>query len=171
MTERTGAVTFKGEPMTLVGEELNVGDPAPDFTLTTTDLEQRTLADYRGKTLIIATVPSLDTSVCDREARRFNQEAANLDGDIAVLTVSMDLPFAQKRWCGTADASSVQVLSDYKDRDFAHNYGLLIKELGLFARSVIVVDKEGKVRHIDLVREVGEEPDYEADLQAAKQVA
>ena len=168
MSERTGLVTFKGGPLTLVGNEVTVGQPAPDFTVTGNDLSAKSLGDYRGKTLIIATVPSVDTPVCDREIRRFNEEATGLSNDVTVLVVSCDLPFAQSRWCGAAQVDRVHTLSDYKDRSFGHTYGLYIKELGLLARAVMVIDKGGKLTHFQLVKEIAEEPDYAAALQAAK---
>lgn len=168
MAERAGAITFKGNPMTLVGSEIKEGDTAPDFTLIATDLSEKHLADYAGKKLILSTVPSLDTGVCDAETRRFNEEAAKLGDDVQIVTVSMDLPFAQKRWCGAAGVDRVETLSDYRDREFAQNYGLLIKELGLLARCVLVIDPEGKVRYRQLVPEVAQEPDYEGVIGACR---
>jgi len=170
MTERKGAVTFKGEPMTLVGEaEIVVGDKAPDFELVATDLTTRRLSDYKGKVVVLSTVPSLDTSVCDVQTRRFNAEAAELGDDVEVLTVSMDLPFAQKRWCGAAGVERVTCLSDYKAHDFGRQYALRIQELGLLARSVTVIDREGTVAYHELVREIAEEPNYDAALDVVKQ--
>ena len=162
MTERTGAATFKGSPLTLVGEETAVGRQAPDFNLLANDLNEKGLKDYAGKTLILVSVPSLDTPVCDMEARRFNQEAAGLGRDVAVVVVSMDLPFAQKRWCGAAGVEQVETLSDHRDGSFGTAYGLLVKELRLLARAVTVVDRDGKVVHYELVREIADEPDYDA---------
>ncbi|MCS6860379.1 MAG: thiol peroxidase, partial [Abditibacteriales bacterium] len=140
MSERAGVVTFKGNPLTLLGNEVKVGDKAPDFKVVDNNLQAVTLADTAGATRIFVAVPSLDTPVCDAEARRFNEEAAKL-GDVKVYVVSLDLPFAQKRWCGAAGVENVQTLSDYQDRSFGENYGVLIKELKLLARSVFVVDK------------------------------
>jgi thiol peroxidase len=171
MTQRQGAVTFKGKPMTLVGEELSVGQPAPAFTLIANDLSPRTLADCQGKIIVLATVPSLDTGVCDTMTRHFNQSAAELADNVAVVTVSVDLPFAQKRWCGAAGVDKVETLSDYMDHSFGVAWGLRIKELGLLARSVTVIDAEGKVAYHELVREVTEEPDYDAALAAVKALA
>ena len=168
MSERNGAITFKGGPLTLVGPELAVGQAAPDFSLAGNDLSPKTLADYRGKVVVLVTVPSLDTPVCDTETRRFNEEASALGDGSVVLAVSVDLPFAQARWCGAAGVERVQTLSDYKDRRFGQDYGLFIKELGLLARAVIVIDKEGTIRHFELVKEVTEEPNYDAALEAAK---
>lgn len=167
-TERAGAVKFKDQPMTLVGEEVKVGDTAPDFTVAANDLSPLTLADTKGKTRLISVVPSLDTPVCDAQTRRFNQEAAALGEDVEILTVSMDLPFAQKRWCGAAGVERVTTASDYKDRAFGTNWGVLIKELGLLARSVFVVDKNDKIAYVELVPEVTDEPDYDKAIAAVK---
>lgn len=161
-------VTFKGNPMTLVGPELRVGDAAPDFTVVDNSLTPVNLASYAGKVKIISAVPSLDTPVCDTETRRFNQEAANLPGEVALLTISVDLPFAQKRWCGAAGIDKVITLSDYRDRSFGTAYGVLIDELKLLSRSIFVIDQENKIRYIQHVPEVTQEPDYEAVLAAAK---
>ena len=168
MSERTGAITFKGDPLALVGDEVGVGQPAPNFTAVGNDLSPVELSSYRGKVVLISSVPSLDTPVCDIQTRRFNEEAGKLGNDAAVLTISMDLPFAQKRWCGAADAGNVVTVSDYKDRAFGQAYGLHIKELGLLARAVLVVDKEGIVQYSQLVGEVTEEPDYDAAIAAAR---
>ena len=168
MQERTGIITFKGKPMTLLGPDVNVGDRAPDFRAVDNGLAPVTLADFKGKVKIISAVPSLDTPVCDMETRRFNQEAAKLPVDVVVLTVSLDLPFAQKRWCAAAGIDKVKTLSDYQDRSFAAAYGVLIKELKLLSRSIFVVDKGDKVRYVQHVKEVAQEPDYAAVLAAAK---
>lgn len=168
MVERTGMITFKGKPVTLVGEQVSVGQPAPNFVATANDMSPSGLANYQGKTVVICSVPSLDTPVCDMETRRFNEEAGKLGDQVTVLTVSMDLPFAQRRWCGAAGVQNVVTLSDYKDRAFGSTYGLYIKELGLLARAVIVVDSAGKVRHFDLVKEVTQEPNYDAAINAVK---
>ncbi|MAE63608.1 MAG: lipid hydroperoxide peroxidase [Phycisphaeraceae bacterium] len=168
MSEHGDKITFKGGPLTLVGDEVKVGQPAPDFTVAGNDLSPVSLSSYRGKVTIISSVPSLDTPVCDTQTRRFNEEASALGDGVAVLTVSVDLPFAQSRWCGAAGVENVTTVSDYKDRTFGTTYGLHIKELGLLARAVIVVDKDGVVQHSQLVKEVTEEPDYAAVLAAAK---
>ena len=170
MAERKGLVTGGGVPLTLVGNEVNVGDPAPAFTVRDNNLKPVSFSSYRGKVVIIAAVPSLDTPVCDIETRRFNQEAAAL-GDIVILTISMDLPFAQKRWCGAAGVDKVVTLSDYYDASFGLAYGALIQETHLLARSVFVVDRAGVVRYIELVPALGQEPDYEAALAAARAAA
>ncbi len=167
MTERQGLVTMGGRPVTLVGEELRVGMPAPDFTAVGNDLKPVKLSQYRGKVVIISAVPSLDTPVCDVETRRFNSEAAKLGPDVVVLTVSMDLPFAQKRWCGAAGIDRVITVSDHRTAEFGQAYGVLMKEVRLLARAVFVVDRDGVIRYIQLVPEVGSEPDYGPIIAAA----
>ncbi|MSM40031.1 MAG: thiol peroxidase [Geobacter sp.] len=167
MQERTGIITFKGNPMTLLGPELKVGDRAPDFRVVDNGLAPVTLADLSGIT-IISCVPSLDTPVCDTETRRFNQEAAALPDQATLLTISLDLPFAQKRWCGAAGIDKIKVLSDYQDRSFGQAYGVLIKELKLLSRSIFVIDGTNTIRYIQHVPEVTQEPDYAAVIQAAK---
>ena len=168
MSERTGIITFKGNPFTLLGPELKVGDKAPDFAVVDNGLAVVTLASSAGKIRIISAVPSLDTQVCDSETRRFNQEAAGLPGDVLVLTISLDLPFAQKRWCGAAGIDRVITLSDYRERSFGQNYGVLIKELLLLTRAIFVVDAQDVIRYIQIVPEVTSEPDYAAVVAAAK---
>ena len=168
MNEKTGIITFKGNPMTLLGPELKVGATAPDFAVVDNGLAAVNLSSYAGKIRIISSVPSLDTPVCDTETRRFNQEAAALPGNIVVLTVSLDLPFAQKRWCGAAGIDKVVTLSDYRERSFGLGYGVLIKELLLLARAVFVVDAANTIRYIQIVPEVTSEPDYAAVMAAAK---
>lgn len=170
MIERPGLVTLKGNPFTLLGPELKVGELAPDFVVTANDLSPAKLSDFKGKVCVISSVPSLDTPVCDTSTRRFNQEATGLGPDVVILTVSMDLPFAQARWCGAAGVKNVQTLSDYKDAAFGLNYGLLIKELRLLARAVIVIDKEGKIQYTGLVKEIAEEPDYDAILSVIRKL-
>jgi thiol peroxidase len=166
--ERKGIITFKGNPMTLVGPELKAGDRAPDFTVVDTALNPVTLGGYAGKIKVLSAVPSLDTPVCDMETRRFNQEAAALPDKVAVLTISLDLPFAQKRWCGAAGIDRVTTLSDYRERAFAAAYGVLIKELKLLSRSIFVIDAQDTIRYIQHVPEVTQEPDYAAVLAAVR---
>ncbi len=168
MLERTNLVTMGGTPVTLLGNEPKVGDAAPDFTVTGNDLKPVRLSEFRGKKVIISAVPSLDTPVCDTETRRFNAEAAGLGPDVVVLTVSMDLPFAQKRWCGAAGIDKVLTVSDHRDASFGTAYGVLIKDLRLLARAIFVLDREGIIRYRQLVKEVGQEPDYAAVLAAVK---
>jgi thiol peroxidase len=170
MSERKGAVTLRGNPMTLVGPELKPGDKAPDFTVIGNDMKPVTLADTAGKVRILASVPSLDTPVCDAETRRFNEEAANLPG-VEILTVSMDLPMAQSRWCGAAGVKNVRTLSDYRERSFGPAYGVLIQEIKLEARAVFVLDKDNTIRYAEYVKEVAEHPNYAAALDAARKLA
>ncbi len=169
MTERPGIITMKGKPLTLVGQEVKVGDPAPDFEVVSTELIPFRFSSLQNRVCVLSSVPSLDTPVCDIETRRFNEEAARLGSDVALLTISMDLPFAQKRWCGAAGVERVKTYSDHRDASFGLAYGVLIKELRLLARAVFVVDKAGKVRHVQLVPELASEPDYDAVLAAVGQ--
>jgi thiol peroxidase len=170
MVERKEAFTLRGKPFTLVGPEIKVGDPAPDFTVIANDMSPVKLADTAGKVRILATVPSLDTPVCDAETRRFNEEAANLPG-VEILTVSMDLPMAQKRWCGAAGVEHVRTLSDYRERSLGPAFGVLIQELQLNARAVFVLDKDNTVRYVEYVKEVADHPNYDAALAATKKIA
>lgn len=170
MEDRKGIITMKDQPLTLQGKGLKVGEPAPDFEALTNDLSPFKLSSLRGRICIISSVPSLDTSVCDIMTRRFNEAAGSLGGDVVVLTISMDLPFAQSRWCGAAGVENVQTLSDHRDASFGNAFGVLIKELRLLARAVFVVDKEGIVSYVQIVNELTNEPDYEAVLQAVKDI-
>ncbi len=165
--ERAGATTLMGNPMTLVGPELKVGDEAPDFTATDSSMKPVKLADTGQTTRIFSVVPSLDTPVCDAQTKRFNDEVVKLPG-VQVFTISADLPFAQKRWCGAFGVDNIKMLSDYKDSSFGENYGTLIKELRILSRAIFVVDAENKIRHAQYVKEVADHPDYEAALNAAK---
>ena len=170
MQDTEFAVTMKGSPLTLIGSQVEVGDRAPDFEVLANDLSPVKLSSFRDKVCIIASVPSLDTSVCDVMTRRFNEEAGKLGDDVVVLTISMDLPFAQQRWCGAASVDNVQTLSDHREVSFGMSFGVLIKELRLLARAVFVVDREGIVRYKQIVEELTDEPDYEAALKAAEGV-
>lgn len=170
MTERVGAVTLRGNPLTLVGPEIKPGDKAPDFTVLSNDLTPFRFSSTSGTVRIISSVPSLDTPVCDAQTRRFNEEAAKLPG-VEILTVSMDLPFAQKRWCGAAGVDRVKCYSDHRDASFATAYGALIKELRLTSRAIFVVDKDDVVRYVEYVKEIADHPNYEAALEAARQAA
>ena len=165
----TATVTLRGNTVHLVGEPPKVGDKAPDFTLVGTDMAPRKLSDYKGKVKLISVVGSLETSVCDSQTRRFNEQAAALGDDVVVLTISMDLPMAQNRWCGAAGVEGVECLSDYKDHSFGQTWGLRIKETGLLARSVFVVDRDDTVRYAQLVPEIVDEPAYDEALAALKQ--
>lgn len=162
------SVTFKGNPVTLLGNEVKVGDQAPDFKVLANDLSEVTLQDSKGQVRLISVVPSLDTGVCDAQTRRFNEETANL-GNVKILTVSVDLPFAQKRWCGAAGIDKVQTLSDHRELSFGEAYGVAIKELRLLARAVFVVDSNDKVTYVEYVSEATDHPNYEAAIEAARQ--
>jgi len=166
--QRPGLVTFKGSPLTLLGPELKVGDKAPDFRVRDTAMQPVTLEFFKGRVKIITSVPSLDTSVCDMETRRFNQEAAELPEKVAILTISMDLPFAQARWCAAAGVEKVKTFSDYQDRSFGLTYGVLVKELKLLARTVFIVDERDVIRYIELVPEMTKEPDYDRILNTVR---
>ena len=170
MHERPGAITFRGQPLTLVGPELKIGERAPDFRVVNTSLEPVTLATYGGKIRVFNIVPSLDTPVCDQQTRRFNELASDLGENVTILTVSMDLPFAQARWCGAAGVDRVVPLSDYQERSFGRNYGVLIKELQLLARAVMIVDAGDRLRYIQLVPEVAQLPDFDEALRALEEV-
>ena len=170
MQEKEAVVTMKGKPLTLTGKRVKVGDLAEDFEVVANDLTTVKFSSFRGKVCLISSVPSLDTSVCDIQTRKFNEQAKALGDDVVVLTVSMDLPFAQKRWCGAAGVENVQTLSDHRKAQFGNAFGVLIKELRLLARAVFVVNKDGIVRYIQIVDELTNEPDYEAALKAAKEL-
>lgn len=166
--ERKGAVTLRGNPLTLVGNEIKVGDKAPDFTVYEGLGAPITLGDLKGKVKVFNVVLSIDTPVCDAQTRRFNEEAANLGEDVAILTISMDLPFAAKRYCGAAGIDKIKVVSDYKDASFGEAYGILIKEHRLLGRGIFVVDKDDNVRYAEYVREITEHPNYDAALAVVK---
>ncbi|KKO52793.1 thiol peroxidase [Paenibacillus sp. DMB20] len=166
--ERTGVATFKGNPITLIGPQLQAGDAAPDFTVSKNLLEDVSLKDFAGKIKLISVVPSLDTGVCDAQTRRFNEEAAGLGEDVVILTISADLPFAQARWCGAAGVDRVVTLSDYKTRSFGQAYGVLIKEFQLDMRSIFVVDQNDKIAYVEYLAEMTEHPNYEAAVEAVK---
>lgn len=164
----TPKVTIKGNPVTLAGPTPKVGAKAPEFTLRDQTLSPKTLADFAGKVKIIVTVPSLDTPVCDTEVRRFNAEAAALGADVVILPVSLDMPMAQKRWCGAAGVDKVTTLSDYFDHSFGKTWGVRVVEKGFLARAVFVLNKDNTVKHAEVVAELTAEPDYAAALAAAK---
>src|SRR5437879_9438416 len=165
--ERPGATTMRGNPLTLIGPELKAGDKVPDFKLVDNSLKNVSLADTGHNVRIISVVPSLDTPVCDAQTKSCNEEAAKLSG-VDIITVSMDLPFAQKRWCGAFGVDKVKMLSDHKDGSFGSNYGTLIKELRIESRAIFVLDRQNKIRHAEYVKEVGDFPNYEAALAAAR---
>lgn len=170
MQKKKNVVTMKGKPLTLAGKQVKVGDLAEDFEAVANDLSAVKFSSFRGKVCLISSVPSLDTSVCDIQTRKFNEQAKALADDVVVLTISMDLPFAQKRWCGAADVENVRTLSDHRKAQFGNAFGVLIKELRLLARAVFVVNKDGVIRYIQIVDELTNEPDYEAALKAAKEL-
>lgn len=159
---------MKGSPLTLGGNPVKVGDPAPDFEVLTNDLSPVKLSSFRGKVCLISSVPSLDTSVCDVQTRKFNEQAKALSRNVVVLTISMDLPFAQQRWCGAAGVENVQTLSDHRKAEFGKAFGVLIEQLRLLARAVFIVDAEGIIRYMQIVDELTNEPDYEETIEALK---
>jgi len=168
MDEKVRTVKMKGNPLTLVGSKVEVGDQVPSFQVVGNDMSVVKCESFAPKVCVILTVPSLDTPVCDMEVRKFNEAASELDPDIEILAVSMDLPFAQKRWCGAAGISRIQTLSDYREASLGRAFGVLIKELRLLARAVFIIDKSGKIRYKQIVEEATEEPDYESALKAVK---
>lgn len=170
MEERKGAVMLRGNPLTLVGREIRVGAKAPDVELLDNDLKPVKLSSFKGKVAVVSSVPSLDTPTCDMETRRFNTEAAKLGDHVVILTVSADLPFAQKRWCGAAGVDKVKTLSDHRETAFGQAYGVLIKELRLLGRSIFVVDQNGVVQYVQHVKELSQEPDYNAVIAAVKKL-
>lgn len=168
--ERTGAATLGGQPITLLGPELKVGDRAPGFTINKDLMTEVSLADYQGKVKLISVVPSLDTGVCDAQTRRFNQEAANLGENVVILTISVDLPFAQSRFCSIAGIDKVVALSDYKHRSFGQAYGVLIKELQLNQRSIFIIDADDTIRYVEYLKEMTDHPDYESALDSLREL-
>jgi len=168
--ERTGLVTMKGEPVVLLGPSLKVGDAAPEFAAVDRGWQKVALSEFRGKVVLISAVPSVDTSVCSLQTRRFNEAAAALPPDAVVLAISQDLPFALGRFCGAEGIERLQVLSDHVDAEFGASYGVLIKGMRLLARSVFVIDKQGRIAYIELVPEITDHPDYEAALDAVRRL-
>ncbi len=169
--ERTGVTTFKNNPITLIGPEMTVGSKAPDFQVLAQDLSTVSLSNSQGKIRLISVMPSLDTGVCDAQTRRFNEEAAKLPGNIEILAISMDLPFAQKRWCAAAGVDKIKVLSDHRSASFGKAYGVLIKELRLLNRSIFIIDASGIVRYAEYVKENTTHPNYDAALAFLRQLA
>jgi thiol peroxidase len=161
------SITFKQSPVTLLGQEVKVGDKAPNFTVLANDLSEKSLTDYEGKVRIISVIPSIDTGVCDAQTRKFNEEASKLN-NITVLTISMDLPFAQKRWCAANGIENVITLSDHRDLSFGEAYGVAIKELRLLARAVFVIDSNNQVTYVEYVSEATDHPEYREAIEAAK---
>lgn len=165
--ERKGVVTFKGNPLTLLGPGLKAGDKAPDFTVLDNTLKETRLADFAGKVKVISVTPSLDTPVCDHQARRFNEEAAKLAGPVEVINISMDLPFAAGRFCTTAGIEKVRTFSDHRDASFGNAYGVLVKELRLLARAVFVIDAKDNLSYVEIVPEMTSDVNFEMALKAA----
>ncbi|MDO5088974.1 MAG: thiol peroxidase [Leptotrichiaceae bacterium] len=168
MMERKNSVTFKGNPVTILGEEVKVGDKAKDFTVLATDLKEVKLSDYTGKVVVISVFPSVDTGVCALQAVRFNQEAAKFPSDVQLLTVSADLPFALGRFCADKEIENALTASDHKELDFGLKYGFVIKELRLLTRGTVIVDRDGTVKYVEYVPEVTEHPDYDKVLEVLK---
>ena len=169
--ERKDVATFKGNPITLVGEEIKIGQNAPDFEVLTSDLSETNLSAFKGKIKLIASVPSLDTPICDLQIKRFNDEATKISKDVVILFISMDLPFAQKRFCQTYNIKKVKTFSDHRDSSFGLNYGVLIKKLRLLSRAIFIIDKNDKVVYVEYVKELGSQPDYESALKALKSIS
>lgn len=165
--ERQGATTLQGKPMTLIGPELKAGDKAPDFDVVDSSLQPMNLAKTGKKIRIFSVIPSLDTPVCDAQTKRFNEEATKLP-NVEIFTVSMDLPFAQKRWCGAFGVDNVKMLSDHKNGSFGEHYGTLIKDLRIEGRAIFVVDQNDTLKHVEYVKEVADHPDYDAALAAVR---
>ena len=168
MEKRTGVVTFAGNPVALLGKEVKVGDKSPALTLLDNGLGEKTLVDYAGKVKVISVVPSLDTGVCDAQTRWFNQNVSKLGENVVVLTVSVDLPFAQKRWCGAAGIDQVETLSDHRDLSFGENYGFVLEGLRLLSRGIVVIDKDDVVRYVEYVPEVTSAVNFDAAEAATK---
>jgi len=166
--ERKGLITFMGNPLTLIGPEIKPGDKAPDFSILSNELKEFHLKDFAGKVKVISVTPSLDTPVCDLQATRFEREAASLPGNVVVLNISCDLPFAIARFCSAKNIGKVRTFSDHRDVSFGSAYGVLIKELRLLSRAIFIVDKNDTVRYVEIVPEVTKEPDYEKALSALK---
>ncbi len=168
--ERRNVVTVKGDPVTLLGEAIKPGDKAPDFKVLDSDLKEIDLGSFKGKTKLIASVPSLDTPICDLQIKRFNDEASKTSNNVIIIFISMDLPFAQKRFCQAYDIKKVKTFSDHRDSDFGLKYGVLVKELRLLARAIFIIDGEDQVRYVEYVKELASPPDYDAALDALKKV-
>lgn len=170
MEERKGVVTFKSNPVTLVGPEIKVGDKAPDFRLLTTEMTEVWLSESKGRVRLLSVVPSLDTPVCDLQTQRFEEEASKL-GDVVIYTISMDLPFAQARYCGAHNITNLRTLSDHREASFGVAYGVLIKELRLLSRAVFIVDRDDIVRYVEYVKEITQHPEYDSALETLLRVA
>ncbi len=170
LIERIGVVTMKGKPITLVGPEIKVGQKAPDFLTQGTDMGDTRLGNFKDKIKLIASVPSLDTPVCDMEIRHFNEEASRVSKDVTIIFISMDLPFAQKRFCSAADIDNVKTLSDHRLASFGTNYGVLIKTMRLLSRAIFIIDKNDTVRYVEYIKENSSQPDYDKALKALRDI-
>ncbi|MFZ5515041.1 MAG: thiol peroxidase [Candidatus Zhuqueibacterota bacterium] len=168
--ERKGLYALKGNPLTLLGPALKVGDKAPAFQVVDNGLKPVNLSDFAGKVIVLSVTPSVDTTVCDLQAKRFNKMATEVSGDVAILNISLDIPYALSRWCAATGSDQIKTLSDYQEREFSLKYGLLVKELKLLARSVWLLDKEGIIRYIEIVPEMAQEPNYEKALHHLTQL-
>lgn len=171
LTETTNLVMAGSKYVTLLGNQVNIGDDAPNFKVVTESFAPVTLAEFKHKPVLISVVPSLDTGVCSIQTKRFNDEVANLPADVVMLTISNDLPFAQKRFCKTEKVASIKVLSDAVWRDFGHNYGLLIKDMGLLTRAIFIIDVDGKIAYKELVGNISQHPDYDSALAKLKSLS
>ncbi len=167
---QTQDITLKGNPVTLIGDDIEIGQPAPDCILIANDLSNFQISSLKGKKVILSVVPSLDTPICDLQTRRFNQEAENLGSDVAIVTISMDLPFAQARWCGATGSDQVQTLSDHRSGAFGEAYGMLVKEIRLLARAIFIIDADGVLQYKQIVSEITNEPNYEEALEVIKKL-
>ncbi len=170
LPQKKGLVTAKGNPLTLLGKELKVGDKAPDFQVVDNSLSPVKLTDFTGKVVLLSVTPSIDTGICDLQAKRFNRMATEVSGDVVILSISVDLPFALARWCGATGSDKIKTLSDYQDWNFGLQYGMLVKESRLLARSVWIIDKNGVIQYIQIVPEMPTEPDYEDAFGALKKL-
>ncbi len=170
LPQKKGLVTAKGNPLTLLGKELKVGDKAPDFQVVDNSLSPVKLTDFTGKVVLLSVTPSIDTGICDLQAKRFNRMATEVSDDVVILSISVDLPFALARWCGATGSDKIKTLSDYQDWNFGLQYGMLVKESRLLARSVWIIDKNGVIQYIQIVPEMPTEPDYEDAFGALKKL-
>jgi thiol peroxidase len=170
LPQKKGLVTLKGKPLTLLGQELKVGDKAPEFQVIDKSMNPVKLSDFKGKTILISVTPSVDTSVCDLQAKRFNKMATEVSKDVVILNISVDLPYALTRWCAATGSDQIKTLSDHRDLDFGIKYGLVIKEMMLLFRSVWIIDKNGIIQYIQIVPEFVNEPDYEDAFNALKKL-
>jgi len=170
LPQKKGLVAAKGKPLTLLGQELKVGDKAPEFQVVDNSLNPVKLSDFKGKVVLLSATPSIDTGICDLQAKRFNKMATEVSGDVVILSISVDLPFALARWCGATGSDKIKTLSDYQDWNFGLQYGLLVKESRLLARSVWIIDKNGVIQYIQIVPEMPTEPDYEDAFKALQKV-